>query len=88
MDFRAMFDVARELFPAGADYANSEYWAGLRSMTPTTAPIFGLARYRNLVLDVGRGHIGWTMSCGSAKVVADLLAGRDPGIDLDGMLYP
>ena len=86
-DFRAMFDVARELFPAGGDYAEPEYWAGLRPMTPTTVPIFGFARYRNLMLNVGHGHIGWTMSCGSAKVVADLLAGRNPEIDLDGMLY-
>ena len=40
------------------------------------------------MLNVGHGHIGWTMACGSAKVVADLIAGRDPDIDLDGMLYP
>ena len=86
-DFRAMFDVARELFPGGGDYSSPEYWAGLRPMTPTTVPIFGFARYRNLMLNVGHGHIGWTMSCGSAKVVCDLLAGRDPGIDLDGMLW-
>ena len=86
-DFRAMFGAARELFPAGADYANPEYWAGLRPMTPTTVPIFGFARYRNLMLNVGHGHIGWTMACGSGKVVADLLTGRDPEIDLDGMLY-
>ena len=86
-DFRAMFDVAKELFPGGGDYSTPEYWAGLRPMTPTTVPIFGFARYRNLMLNVGHGHIGWTMSCGSAKVVADLLAERDPGIDLDGMLY-
>ena len=86
-DFRAMFDVARNLFPSGADYLAPEYWAGLRPMTPTTVPIFGFARYRNLMLNVGHGHIGWTMSCGSAKVVTDLIAGRDPGIDLDGMLY-
>ena len=86
-DFRAMFDVARELFPRGGDYSVPEYWAGLRPMTPTTVPIFGFARYRNFMLNVGHGHIGWTMSCGSAKVVSDLIAGRDPGIDLDGMLY-
>ena len=86
-DFRAMFDVTKELFPGGGDYSAPEYWAGLRPMTPTTVPIFGFALYRNLMLNVGHGHIGWTMSCGSAKVVADLLAGRDPGIDLDGMLY-
>ena len=86
-DFRAMFNVAKDLFPGGGDYSNPEYWAGLRPMTPTTVPIFGFARYRNLMLNVGHGHIGWTMSCGSAKVVSDLLAGRDPGIDLDGLLY-
>ena len=86
-DFRAMFDVARELFPGGGDYSSPEYWAGLRPMTPTTVPIFGFARYRNLMLNVGHGHIGWTMACGSAKVVTDLLAGREPEIDLDGMLY-
>ena len=86
-DFRAMFHVARDLFPGGGDYSRPEHWAGLRPMTPTTVPIFGFARYRNLMLNVGHGHIGWTMACGSAKVVSDLLAGRDPGIDLDGMLY-
>ena len=86
-DFRAIFDVARELFPAGGDYTVPEYWAGLRPMTPTTVPVFGFARYRNLMLNVGHGHIGWTMSCGSAKVVADLIAGRNPDIDLDGMLH-
>ena len=86
-DFRAMFNVARDLFPGGGDYSRPEHWAGLRPMTPTTVPIFGFARYRNLMLNVGHGHIGWTMACGSAKVVSDLLAGRDPGIDLDGMLY-
>jgi len=86
-DFRAMSRVARELFPDGADYSNPAYWAGLRPMTPTTVPILGFARYRNLMLNVGHGHIGWTMACGSAKVVSDLLAKRDPEIDLDGMLY-
>ena len=86
-DFRAMFHVARDLFPGGGNYSRPEHWAGLRPMTPTTVPIFGFARYRNLMLNVGHRHIGWTMACGSAKVVSDLLAGRDPGIDLDGMLY-
>ena len=82
-----MFDVARELFLGGGDYSNPEYWAGLRPMTLTTVPICSFARYRNLMRNVGHGHIGWTMSCGSATVVANLLAGRDLGIDLDGMLY-
>ena len=85
-DFRAMFNVARELFP-NADYGRPDYWAGLRPMTPTTVPILGRARYRNLYLNTGHGHIGWTMSCGSAKLTTDLIAGRKGDIDTDGLLY-
>jgi D-amino-acid dehydrogenase len=86
-DFRAMLRSARELFPDAAHYDRPDYWAGLRPMTPETTPIFGTARYRNLFLNTGHGHIGWTMSCGSARVIADLVSGRRPGIDLTGMTY-
>jgi len=86
-DFRAMFNAARELFPQGGDYDAPQLWAGLRPMTPTTVPMLGPTRFENLMLNVGHGHIGWTMSCGSAKVVTDLIAGRTPEIDLDGLLY-
>ena len=86
-DFRAMFTAARELFPSAGDYDAAEFWAGLRPMTPTTVPILGRARYANLYLDTGHGHIGWTMACGSGKVTADLIAGRRPEIDLEGLLY-
>ncbi len=86
-DFRAMFRAAKELFPDAADYAQPDYWAGLRPMTPEGTPILGYARYRNLLLNSGHGHIGWTMSCGSAKITADIAAGREPEIDLHGMRY-
>ena len=86
-DFRGMFNAARDLFPSGGDFDQPEYWAGLRPMTPTTVPILGRARYENLYLNVGHGHIGWTMSCASAKLTADLVAGRRPEIDVGGLLY-
>lgn len=86
-DFRAMLRLGRELFPNAADYDQPDYWAGLRPMTPQGSPFLGPARYRNLYLNTGHGHIGWTMSCGSAKVTADLIAGREPGVDLQGMRY-
>ena len=85
-DFRAMFNVARELFP-NANCEQPDYWAGLRPMTPTTVPILGRARYQNLYLNTGHGHIGWTMSCGSGKLTADIIAGRECDIDTDGMVY-
>jgi D-amino-acid dehydrogenase len=86
-DFRAMLRLGRELFGGVGDYDRPEYWAGLRPMTPEGTPFLGPARYRNLYLNTGHGHIGWTMSCGSAKVTADLIAGREPGVDLQGMRY-
>jgi D-amino-acid dehydrogenase len=87
-DFRAMLQVARELFPHGGDYARPQYWAGLRPMTPEGTPILGPTRYGNLFLNTGHGHMGWTMSCGSARLTADLIAGRTPEISLEGMTLP
>ncbi len=86
-DFRALLATAKELFPAGGDYARAESWAGLRPMTPSSVPILGRAVYRNLYLNVGHGHVGWTMCCGSGKFVADLVGGRKPEIDPEGLLY-
>jgi D-amino-acid dehydrogenase len=86
-DFRVLLATAKELFPEGGDYARAESWAGLRPMTPSSVPILGRAVYPNLYLNVGHGHVGWTMCCGSGKFVADLLAGRKPEIDPEGLLY-
>ncbi len=80
-----MKGVARELYPDGAEYDRAEMWAGLRPMTPTNLPFLGPARLGNLFLNCGHGHIGWTMSHGSARIVADLIAGRAPAIPMDGL---
>ena len=87
-DFRHLVQVARDLFPAGGDYARPRYWAGLRPMTPEGTPILGQTRYRNLFLNTGHGHMGWTMSCGSARIIADLIAGRTPDLSLEGLTLP
>jgi D-amino-acid dehydrogenase len=50
-------------------------------------PVIGRARYRNLYLNTGHGHLGWTTSCGSGKLVADLIAGREPEFDTQGLIY-
>lgn len=86
-DFARLLKTASDLFPGCVDPARAEYWAGLRPMTPTSVPMLGRARYRNLFLDCGHGHVGWTMAAGSGKFVADLVAGRTPEIDTDGLLY-
>lgn len=86
-DFRYMMDVAKRLFPEAGDYDKPTYWAGLRPMTPEGSPIFGRGKFENLWLNTGHGHMGWTMSCGAARICADVMAGRPSEINLDGMLY-
>lgn len=84
-DFAFMGGVARELYPDGADYERAEMWAGLRPMTPTNLPALGRGRYQNLWFNTGHGHIGWTMSHGTARIVADLIAGRRPALEPTGL---
>ena len=84
-DYRTIKEVADNLFPGGADFSRASYWAGLRPMTPDGPPRLGRARYRNFYLNAGAGHMGWTMSHGMARVVADLIAERKPAIDVTGM---
>ena len=84
-DFAHMLATIKALFPDGADYANASQWAGLRPMTPKGTPILGRSPLTNLFLNTGHGHIGWTMSLGSARIVADAIAGRAAAIDTAGL---
>ena len=84
-DFNNILRLARDLFPDAADYDRGQYRACLRPMTPDGPPILGLGRHRNLFLNCGHGHMGWTMACGTARIVADLMTGRMPELDLEGL---
>jgi D-amino-acid dehydrogenase len=77
--------VVRSLFPEGLDWNNASFWAGLRPMTPDGPPILGKTRWPNLYLNSGHGSNGWTQACGTARVVADIVAGRTPQIDMQGL---
>jgi len=84
-DFNNILRLARDLFPEAADYEQGEYRACLRPMTPDGPPILGLGRHRNLFFNCGHGHMGWTMACGTARIVTDLMIGRMPDLDLHGL---
>jgi len=84
-DFNNIRSLATDLFPEAADYDRGEYRACLRPMTPDGPPILGLGRHRNLFLNCGHGHMGWTMACGTARIVTDLMTGRMPELDLEGL---
>lgn len=65
------------LFPDAADYALGEGWTGFRPMTPDGAPIIGrTGRLNNFWLNTGHGTLGWTLSHGTARLLADMIAGK------------
>ncbi len=77
-------DRARDLFPDAGDYGHAEPWTGLRPVTPDSVPLIGPTRLKGLWLNTGHGTLGWTMSCGSGRLLADLMSGRQPDIDATG----
>ena len=78
---RRILDRVFRLFPGAGERSQAEFWTGLRPATPGNVPVIGRSRrYRNLYYNTGHGTLGWTLSCGSAKVLADVVAGREPGI--------
>jgi len=85
VDFTPLLRAARELFPDGGDYERPSYWACLRPMTPDGPPVLGRGRHANLWFNTGHGHMGWTMACGSGRILADLIAGLRPEIPLAGL---
>jgi len=70
-----------DLFPRGGDLPKATFWCGLRPMTPDGPPVIGATRFANLHLNTGHGTLGWTMACGSGRVLADMLSGKKPEID-------
>lgn len=74
-----------DLFPRGGDLSKATFWSGLRPMTPDGPPVIGPTQYANLHLNTGHGTLGWTMSCGSGRVLADMLSGKKPEIDVSAL---
>ncbi|MDB5934168.1 MAG: D-amino acid dehydrogenase [Massilia sp.] len=74
-----------DLFPKGGDTSQAQFWCGLRPMTPDGTPVVGPTPFRNLFLNTGHGTLGWTMACGSGRVLADLVSGKQPEIGLEGL---
>ncbi|MGF1681754.1 D-amino acid dehydrogenase [Photobacterium minamisatsumaniensis] len=77
--------VIRDLFPDGGDLKQAEYWTGLRPMTPDGTPVVGKTSFTNLFTNTGHGTLGWTMACGSARLLADIMSNKTTDIDPSGL---
>lgn len=77
--------VVKDLYPHGGDLARATFWTGLRPATPDGTPVIGATPFKNLYLNTGHGTLGWTMAAGSGRYLTDLIDGRAPEIDTEGL---
>jgi D-amino-acid dehydrogenase len=82
---KGTLDAAMAVFPSGGDASKAQSWIGFRPMTPDCVPILGKTKLRGLYMNTGHGSTGWTYSSGSGRIIADMVSGREPEIDLAGL---
>ncbi|MCR4379193.1 MAG: D-amino acid dehydrogenase [Rhodospirillales bacterium] len=82
---RITLDSTMKLFPRACEPDHAKYWTGLRPLTPDSLPIVGHAKQPNLLLNTGHGMLGWTLAAGTARIVADLVRGHAPEVDISGL---
>ena len=80
-----LYKVLQDWFPGAANLSGGvQEWKGARPMLPDGPPLIGATRLPHLWLNIGHGSSGWALSCGSARVLADMVAGKVPALDVFG----
>ena len=82
---RTLLKVGQDWFPDAANYNTATFWSGDLPTLPDGPPILGATPVRNLYLNIGHATNSWAMAAGSGRILADLLSGRAPEIDIDGL---
>ena len=80
-----LYKVLDDWFPGAARLSQASAWKGARPMLPDGPPVLGRSRVPGIWLNLGHGSSGWALACGSARLLADLVAEREPAIDLSGL---
>lgn len=76
-----LYKVLHDWFPGATHLAQAQRWKGARPMLPDGPPVLGASSAQGVWLNLGHGSSGWALSCGSARVLADQIAGHAPAID-------
>jgi D-amino-acid dehydrogenase len=87
---QTLYKVLHDWFPGAAQLVSTngaavQEWKGARPMLPDGPPLLGATGVPGVWINLGHGSSGWALSCGSARVVADLLSGRQPEVDIEGL---
>ncbi|MBA2673668.1 D-amino acid dehydrogenase [Ramlibacter sp.] len=86
---QTLYKVLHDWFPGAVQLANTgasvQEWKGARPMLPDGPPVIGASGTPGVWINLGHGSSGWALSCGSARALADLMSGRPPEIDMEGL---
>lgn len=82
---RTLIKVGNDWFPHAGNYNTANFWCGARPMLPDGVPLLGATPLRGVYLNIGHGSSSWAMAAGSGKLVADIVSGYAPEIDMDGL---
>ena len=82
---RTLIKVGNDWFPHAGNYNTANFWCGARPMLPDGVPLLGATPLRGVYLNIGHGSSSWAMAAGSGKLVADIVSGYTPEIDMDGL---
>jgi len=80
-----LYKVLDDWFPGCSVQAKAQSWKGARPMLPDGPPVIGPSGLNGVWLNLGHGSSGWALACGSARVLADAMAGRSAAIDIEGL---
>jgi D-amino-acid dehydrogenase len=82
---RTLVKIGDDWFPDAANYNTASFWCGARPMLPDGPPLLGSTPIKNLYLNIGHGSTGWAMAAGCGLILADIISGRVPAIDMEGL---
>jgi D-amino-acid dehydrogenase len=77
--------VLDDWFPGITRRDAAQRWKGARPMLPDGPPVLGASGIDGIWLNLGHGGSGWALACGSARLLADAIAGRKTPIEIDGL---
>lgn len=77
--------VLNDWYPGAAHVRQAQQWKGARPTLPDGPPLIGASGIDGVWLNLGHGANGFALACGSARVLADRIAGRAPAIDVEGL---
>ena len=86
---QTLYKVLHDWFPGAAQISNTgaavQEWKGARPMLPDGPPVLGATGIPGVWINIGHGSSGWALACGSARAIADLMGGRAPDLDIEGL---